>query len=434
MRSRSRTKQTATPRTQSVLSSLLPCKSHRPRPQRLPAHVTIIKSIHLPHLLPTPQVPPNLNPLTSIKLAQRHRRPRPAQFCSCPGFDERNRTNAGRGYKQLFKTVMSSRKAQPPALSIRTSSTESSPRCSSAYEESEADDEGNMAMAEYIPTRPLTVAIPKGYVSGPYCPRRPNLSEILANTAPPPWTLPAFMAYLSQNHCLETLEFTMDASRYRKHYSKWANRSPGSPVSPLSDECTYVKMLWQRLLDAYIAPNGPREVNLPSDVRDTLLSLSNPYVPPHPSTLDPAVSKIYELMEESVLVPFLNSLCPQTAHPDSSCDNNDEGLIRSQTRSYDDRAMYGRFTTSPQNMSASVPGPYYRASAPSSLTSNFTQTRSFTHTRFASGSAAASSSPFARMTPGSYGSGSDVLTDDSGSASSPSAIDDPMTPDRKSVV
>jgi len=32
------------------------------------------------------------------------------------------------------------------------------------------------------------------------------------------------------------------------------------------------------------------------------------------------------------------------------------------------------------------------------------------------------------MTPGSYGSGSDVLTDDSGSASSPSAIDDPMTP------
>jgi hypothetical protein len=32
------------------------------------------------------------------------------------------------------------------------------------------------------------------------------------------------------------------------------------------------------------------------------------------------------------------------------------------------------------------------------------------------------------MIPGSYGSGSDVLTDDSGSASSPSAMDDPMTP------
>ena len=198
---------------------------------------------------------------------------------------------------------MSSQKVQPPALSIRTSSTESSPRCSFAYEESEADDEGNMTIAEYIPTRPLTVAISKGYG-----PRRPNLSEILANTAPPPWTLSAFMAYLSQNHCLETLEFTMDASWYWKHYLKWVNCSLGSPVLPLSDECIYVKMFWQRLLDAYIAPNGPWEVNLPSDIWDMLLSLSNLYVPLYPSTLDPAVLKIYELMEESILVPFLNSI------------------------------------------------------------------------------------------------------------------------------
>lgn len=315
---------------------------------------------------------------------------------------------------------MSSRKFGAPTLSIRTSSTDSSPRSSSAYD-SEADDEGNVTMAEYIPSRPLTVAIPKSYVSGPYCPRRPNLSEILANTAPPPWTLSAFMAYLSQNHCLETLEFTMDASRYRKHYSKMANRTPGSPISPLSDECTYVKMLWQRLLDAYIAPNGPREVNLPSDVRDSLLSLSNPYVPPPPSTLDPAVSKIYELMEESVLVPFLNSICPQTAHPDSSYDNSGDALMTSQTRSYDDRNMFGR-------NSASM-SPHQRSSAPSSLNSNSMHNRAFAHTRFASGppTTSSSSSPSSRVLP-SYGGSSDVLTDDSGSASSPSGLDDPMTP------
>jgi hypothetical protein len=69
------------------------------------------------------------------------------------------------------------------------------------------------------------------------------------------------MAFLSQNHCLENLEFTMDASRYRKHYSKMVNRHPGSPISPLSDECAYVLMLWRRLIDAYIRESGPREVS-----------------------------------------------------------------------------------------------------------------------------------------------------------------------------
>ena len=69
------------------------------------------------------------------------------------------------------------------------------------------------------------------------------------------------MAFLSQNHCLENLEFTMDASRYRKHYSKMVNRHPGTPISPLSEECGYVLMLWRRLIDAYIRESGPREVS-----------------------------------------------------------------------------------------------------------------------------------------------------------------------------
>jgi hypothetical protein len=150
------------------------------------------------------------------------------------------------------------------------------------------------------------------YTKTKYPQRRPNLSEILANKARLPWTLSAFMAYISQNQCLETLEFTMDASRYRKNYSKIVNRTQGSPISPLSDECTYGRMLWKRLLDAYIMPTGPREVNLPTDIRESLLSLYNADVPPHPSTLDEAVYKIYELMEESILIPSLNSVSEQS--------------------------------------------------------------------------------------------------------------------------
>lgn len=327
---------------------------------------------------------------------------------------------------------MSTRKSSPPpASSIETSSAESSPRCSTFYDDNTEDEEEekNVPMPDYIPSRPLTVSIPRGYAhaEGPYCPRRPNLSEILANTAPPPWTLSAFMAYLSQNHCLETLEFTMDASRYRKHYNKMTSRSPGGQISPSSEECNYVKMLWQRLLDAYIAPNGPREVNLPSDVRDSLLSQSNPYLPPHPSTLEPAVSKIYELMEESVLVPFLNSICPSSAYT--------QGVNTSQENL---GSHYSQTMSSPQAMSAPMSGPIpaHRVSAPSNLTSPFSRsmTSAAAHTRFNSGPATTTSYTSAhRMTQSSYSSGasgsaSDSLTDDSGSASSPSAIDDPMTP------
>ncbi|KAI9851782.1 MAG: hypothetical protein M1830_006849, partial [Pleopsidium flavum] len=203
---------------------------------------------------------------------------------------------------------MIGRKSPPPLLYLSTPSPELSPRCSSAISDCDADDEGAMSAEESIPPQPLSVAIPQELVQGPYCPRRPTLTEVLSNTAPPPWTLSAFMAYLSQNHCLETLEFTMDADRYRKHFDKMAAQMAGMPLSPDNEDCEYVRMLWRRLLDAYIVPNGPREVNLPCNVRDELLSLPQSIAPPSPESLDSAVKIVYELMDQSVLVPFLNEV------------------------------------------------------------------------------------------------------------------------------
>ena len=167
---------------------------------------------------------------------------------------------------------------------------------------------------ERFPSRPLSLAIP---ITGPYCPRRPDLRMVLENKAPQPWTLSAFMAYLSQNHCLETLEFTMDASRYKKHYSTLLEEG-GGKVLPGTEGCEYVRMLWRKLLDAYIIPNGPREVNLPSSCRDELLNLPNDHTPPAPTKLDAAVKMVYELMNESVFVPFLNSVSAPTPHPSDS--------------------------------------------------------------------------------------------------------------------
>jgi len=190
----------------------------------------------------------------------------------------------------------------------------------------------------------------------PYCLRRPKLAEILSDQAPPPYTLRAFMAYLSQNHCLETLEFTMDASRYRRHFNSLYPAN-GAPITPGSDSCQYVWMLWQRLLDAYIAPDGPREVNLPSGIRENLLNIPNQRTPPPPESLDPAVNIIYELMEESVLMPFLSSCgsCQNYSAPWES-QSSDDLYMRG---SLDERVLRRKNNSAspspPQEMSQSCP-------------------------------------------------------------------------------
>ncbi len=169
----------------------------------------------------------------------------------------------------------------------------------------DADDEGTMSAEDLTTSRPPSLDDP---TNGPYFPSRPTLSDVLSNSSPPPWTLSAFTAYLSQNHCLENLEFTMDAERYRDRYEVVAAQMDGKPMNLESKECNYIRMLWKRLIDAYIIPDGPREINIPSDVRDTLLSLPNHTAPPPPNQLNAAAKIVYDLMEESVLVSFLNEI------------------------------------------------------------------------------------------------------------------------------
>lgn len=141
-------------------------------------------------------------------------------------------------------------------------------------------------------SRPVSLAPSVGF-------RMPSLQEILSDSAPQPYTLGAFMAYLSQNHCLETLEFTMEADRYRTAYSQSQHT--------LLDYPDHICGLWQKLIQAYIQPYGSREVNLPAHVRDRLLSLPCGPPPPMPTELDEAVKIVYELMSDSVLVPFVES-------------------------------------------------------------------------------------------------------------------------------
>ncbi len=203
------------------------------------------------------------------------------------------------------------RKPDTPQTSyLPTPPPETSPRSSIVVSDWDADDEETMSMEDVRPTRPTSVIISEqsNYQEGQYYPQRPTLPDVLSNAAPPPWTLSAFTAYLSQNHCLENLEFTLDAERYRERYDSLSAKMPVGPITQNAEECKYIRMLWQRLIDAYIIPDGPREINIPSNVRETLLSIPNHHAPPRPETLNPAVKIIYNLMEESVLISFLNEV------------------------------------------------------------------------------------------------------------------------------
>ncbi|KAF7597455.1 hypothetical protein BBP40_003702 [Aspergillus hancockii] len=177
-----------------------------------------------------------------------------------------------------------------------TSTPELSPTSSSSDSESDEDMDPSGS-------RPLSLTVP----AGAFCPMRPTLDEVLANTAPAPYTLSAFMAYLSQNHCLETLEFTLEAKRYRETYDSLSHQLEQSPIVTECPESQHLRMLWQRLLTAYIIPGAPREINVSSEVREDILQHANSTIPPPPDTLDAAVKLVHELMEESIFLPFLNA-------------------------------------------------------------------------------------------------------------------------------
>ncbi|PNP37923.1 hypothetical protein TGAM01_v210033 [Trichoderma gamsii] len=136
----------------------------------------------------------------------------------------------------------------------------------------------------------------------------PTLNEILLDTAPPPWTLTAFMAYLSQNHCMETLEFTLDSQRYTAFYDQFYSEATASDENR-EKVCAW----WEKLMQIYIVPCAPREVNIPAQVRDCLLRVPYGPNPPHPSELAEAGRIIYELMNDSLLVPFLQSVAAPMA-------------------------------------------------------------------------------------------------------------------------
>lgn len=303
------------------------------------------------------------------------------------------------------------RKPKSPPASYLTPPPEDWPLTSSnLISDWDADDEGTMSVGDPNNSRPPSF---DDQVSAPYFPPRPTLSDVLSNSAPHPWTLSAFTAYLSQNHCLENLEFTMDAERYRDRYKKMAGQMNGKAMNTESKECNHIRMLWKRLMDAYVIPDGPREINIPSFVRETLLSLPNHTAPPSPEELSDAAKIVYDLMEESVLVSFLNESPTATGIdiPSTNTSQNKSSRIR--------RAVSSRERKPARSRSRRRPSPSSSSHDIQTMASDWQPTSS----ALTSSSATKRSRAQSHL---SSDSGEVSLTNDSTSASSPGH--EPMTP------
>ena len=258
---------------------------------------------------------------------------------------------------------------------------EPSPRLEpSVYPLEDVSEDFTMPSDEMPRARPISMAARKEGIMSPG--GRPTLEDVLKNRAPPPYTLAAYTAFLSQQHCLETLEFTTEAKKYGEKYDEASANLAGMPLTIDTDEGHDLIQDWSRILDIYIKPGAPREINLPAEERDALVRRRFDLRPPLPETLDAAVKRMYDLMSDSIFIPFCNSVktmqYPQTYHVMSDFGNLGD---LEASRTFDERAMHRRNPSkrhkSPPNSSTSAatfepsrsPPPSHRPTQSSSLTS-----------------------------------------------------------------
>lgn len=226
-----------------------------------------------------------------------------------------------------------------------------------------------------IRTRPQSLSCPEPSPHSIQHQRRPpTLDEVLSDRAAPPYTRGAFTAFLSQNHCLESLEFYIDAKRYNHDYYTVAKQLGESAMEAQCPQTEHLCQLWQRLLTVYIYPASPREINVTGEVRDELLRYSHATIPPHPKILDSAVKRIHELMEESIFIPFVNSFASSQCR---QLKRNDDSAERSHSTHL---SLRRRFSAQPsliahtQNPSSLTLDPNFSLSCPNSSSALFKST------------------------------------------------------------
>ena len=265
-------------------------------------------------------------------------------------------------HRQHEDSAMSKKKPQrKQTASVWPYTPEPSPPLKASIISFEIHDKLSMANEGSARARPISMARKEGIMS----PGRPTLDEVLNNTAPSPYTLAAYTAFLSQQHCLETLEFVTESRKYSDKYKDAVEELSGMDLTTDGDQGFELVQDWTRLLDVYVKPGAPREINLPAEERDDLVDQVYEPKPAPPEALDPAVKRMYDLMSDSIFIPFCNSLKlpshAQTYNALSDWSSHDD--MEPSRLTYDDRS--GMHRRQPSRRTRSPPA-----------ASNFTPSRS----------------------------------------------------------
>lgn len=162
--------------------------------------------------------------------------------------------------------------------------------------------------SEQTHSRPISV-VNKKETSGILSPNyRPTLDDVLNGRAPAPYTLTAYTAFLSAQHCLETLDFVTEAKNYAAKYDELAAQYHGMPMTTETADGFELQQDWIRIMDVFVKPGAPREINLPAEERDDMVDEPIEPKPPKPEALEPAVRRMRDLMSDSIFIPFCNSV------------------------------------------------------------------------------------------------------------------------------
>lgn len=158
-------------------------------------------------------------------------------------------------------------------------------------------------MAAVIPTdsRQLQPSISNNMPT----PSRTTLESIISGKSPKPYTFDAFLDFLIHNHSEETLNFISEAKAYPGVYgAHWS--SPDNSI--VIQDPVLVGRQWKSIMGTYILPGSPSEINLPGDIRESLLDIMDVTIlPPSPDQLDSALDHAYEILTHEALIPFMRS-------------------------------------------------------------------------------------------------------------------------------
>lgn len=138
------------------------------------------------------------------------------------------------------------------------------------------------------------------------------LEDILSDKAPRPYSVNAFFDFVSHRHCTESLDFIVKVQDYHNLYTSlqyFFNKKP-------TQESTLVREEWGYLMSAFVSPGSPCELNLPSSIRNELLSHDPMLTPPRPDHLESAVRHTCEMLTDNILIPFLRE--PRISNSDTS--------------------------------------------------------------------------------------------------------------------